>query len=177
MQEQIVFDTPWFQLVAKVPPGWNSPHYSIRTDDYVCMVARGREGLILVRQFRPAVGRECLELPSGHVDPGESPEEAARRELLEETGYRAGRVRLLGRLAPDVGRLGNAMWCYYSDDLTRARSDGAEAGVETVCHRHSLRELMSSPDFAHALHFAALFLAVADGSISFSEALGEVKAA
>src|SRR5579884_3346132 len=118
MEEQVVFDTPWFQLVARTPPGWQSPHYSIRTQDYVCVVAEAPAGLVLVRQFRPATGAAGLELPSGHVDPGETPEQAARRELLEETGYQAGPLRLLGRLAPDVGRLGNGLWCYHAAHAT-----------------------------------------------------------
>src|SRR5262245_10702258 len=110
MQEQIVFETPWFQLVAKYPPGWADPHYSIRTVDYVTVIARTPEGAwLLVRQYRPAVEMMTLEFPSGHVDPGQTPEEAARRELAEETGYRANRLDLVGLLAPDVGRLSNRL--------------------------------------------------------------------
>jgi ADP-ribose pyrophosphatase len=178
MEEKIVFDTPWFQLVAKTPPGWDSPHYSIRTQDYVSVVAVSPSaGLVLVRQFRPAVAAACLELPSGHVERGETPEAAARRELFEETGYRAGRLRLLGRLAPDVGRLGNALWCFYAGDAAPARARGEEAGVETVCYRGSLRALLAEPDFNHALHLAVLFLAVAQGCVSLNGNLGEGRAA
>jgi len=174
MQETVVFDTPWFQLVAKVPPGWQSPHYSIRTSDYVCVIAVSRpEGLVLVRQYRPAVSATCLELPSGHVDAGEGPEDAARRELLEETGYRAGRLRLLGRLMPDIGRLGNSLWCFYTDDLTRARPGGEEAGVESTFHRGSLGDLLAEPEFKHALHLAALFLALSEGCLSLTQEFGE----
>jgi ADP-ribose pyrophosphatase len=45
--------------------------------------------VVLVRQFRPGPGQVLMELPGGVVDPGESPVEAARRELLEESGYAA----------------------------------------------------------------------------------------
>jgi 8-oxo-dGTP pyrophosphatase MutT (NUDIX family) len=177
MREEVVFDTPWFQLVAKVPPGWKSPHYSIRTEDYVCVVARcPREGLVLVRQYRPAVSAVCLELPSGHVERGEAPEDAARRELLEETGYRAGRLRLLGKLAPDVGRLGNSLWCYFAEEVSRVRPGGEEAGVEAAFHRRSVRRLLGEPQFNHALHFAALLLAVSEGCIPLTEDLVEGRA-
>ena len=57
----------------------------------------------LVRQYRHAVGRELLEIPAGRLEPGEAPEAAALRELEEETGLRAGRLRPLGSFFPAPG--------------------------------------------------------------------------
>jgi len=54
------------------------------------------EQVVLVRQFRPGPGQVLMELPGGIVDPGESMVEAARRELLEESGYAARTVELVG---------------------------------------------------------------------------------
>jgi ADP-ribose pyrophosphatase len=51
--------------------------------------------VLLVRQLRPAVGASILELPAGLIDPGEQPIDCARRELQEETGYRAGKLQPL----------------------------------------------------------------------------------
>jgi ADP-ribose pyrophosphatase len=51
--------------------------------------------VVLVRQYRPAVGASLLELPAGLIDPGEKPIDAARRELEEEAGYAADRLELL----------------------------------------------------------------------------------
>jgi ADP-ribose pyrophosphatase len=55
----------------------------------------GEDHVLLVRQFRPAVNAQILELPAGMVDPGEEPIDCARRELEEETGYAAERVEPL----------------------------------------------------------------------------------
>jgi ADP-ribose pyrophosphatase len=52
--------------------------------------------VVLVRQYRHAVGQDLLEVPAGGVDPGEEPRDAARRELEEETGYRAGKMQRIG---------------------------------------------------------------------------------
>src|SRR5437763_11391084 len=106
VDRRVVYSTPWFDLVAKSLAGHDQPHYSIRTTDYVSVVAVTRQRrLLLVRQYRPAVEGMTLELPSGHVEPGETPEEAARKELLEETGHVADRFELLGEFSPDTGRL------------------------------------------------------------------------
>lgn len=59
--------------------------------------------VLLVRQHRPAVAADVLELPAGIVDPGESPEQCALRELQEETGYAAEAVDLLLRFYPSPG--------------------------------------------------------------------------
>jgi ADP-ribose pyrophosphatase len=64
----------------------------------VAVTARGE--VVLVRQYRHAVRRTLLELPAGKIDPGESPLTAAKRELLEETGYASRRWIRLGAWYP-----------------------------------------------------------------------------
>jgi len=87
---EAVFTSPWFQVLAESTPGGGPPHYVIQGLDFVVIVALTRQDqLLLVRQFRRAAGAITLELPAGHIDPGETPEQAARRELAEETGYEA----------------------------------------------------------------------------------------
>jgi ADP-ribose pyrophosphatase len=64
----------------------------------VAMVAiTADEQVVLVRQFRPGPGRVLLELPGGNVEDGEDIEAAARRELLEETGFCAGQIEIAGQ--------------------------------------------------------------------------------
>jgi 8-oxo-dGTP pyrophosphatase MutT (NUDIX family) len=166
--EQVVLDTKWFQVVARRPPAFDEPHYSLRTRDYVGIVAVSPAGeLLLVRQFRPAVWEVTLELPSGHVDPGQTPEQAARTELLEETGYEAERFDLLGDFSPDTGRLGNRMWCFFAGDAlpTRDPAYRPEAGIDFVLYQGTLRELLREKAFYSALNCAALFAAVLQGKL------------
>jgi ADP-ribose pyrophosphatase len=59
--------------------------------------------MVMVRQWRYAVGRESLEIPAGKVDPGEDPAACARRELTEETGYHAARLVPLFQYYPAIG--------------------------------------------------------------------------
>ena len=83
----------------------------------VAVLAAWEGQVFLVRQFRYALGRECLELPAGKLDPGEAPEQAARRELREETGMEAGRLVLLGKFCSAADVLAESMYLYYGDQL------------------------------------------------------------
>jgi ADP-ribose pyrophosphatase len=171
----VVFSTRWFDVVAKTVSGSDpgAPFYSVSTDDYVAIVATTERGdTLLVRQYRPAVERFTLELPAGHVDAGESPLEAASRELLEETGYRAATIEHLGTLIPDTGRLGNKLWCFYAAEATLAREvTPREAGVAlVVLDPPTLTRSILDGELDHALNLAALFLAGLKGKISIGAA-------
>jgi ADP-ribose diphosphatase len=163
-----VFRTPWFDLVGKKIGDDAALHYSISTDDYVGIFAVTQDGTFpLVRQFRPALEKVTLELPSGHVDRGETPEQAAARELHEETGFVANDLVLIGNLSPDTGRLGNRLWCFFANDVTQQFRFERHPGIEPVIYSKSLRHLLlNEPDFLSALNRATILMAIAQGHIS-----------
>ncbi|MBX6764067.1 MAG: NUDIX hydrolase [Rubrobacteraceae bacterium] len=99
-----LLETPYFALRAdrlRLPDGTvKDPYYVIERPDAAIVFPVTDEGrVLLVRQYRPPLGREELGLPAGLLEPGEAPEDAARRELLEETGYGEGEWELLGRVS------------------------------------------------------------------------------
>lgn len=73
--------------------------------------------VILIRQYRYAIGRWIWELPAGTLDPGETPRTAARRECAEEIGLTPGRVRKLGAFYPTPGFCDELMFYYVCTDL------------------------------------------------------------
>jgi len=88
---------------------------------------------ILVRQYRHATGSWLLEVPAGTLDyPGESPEDCARREVEEETGYRAGRLVPLGWIWTTPGFTDEKIWLYLALDLTPTRANLEADEVLTV---------------------------------------------
>jgi ADP-ribose pyrophosphatase len=133
VSNETVFSTPWFDVKAKCYHGSQDPYYVLKLLDYVSILAITNDGqILLVEQYRPVVEGNTLELPSGHVEEGESPEEAAHRELLEETGYKANEVKLLGTLIPDTGRLGNKMWCYFAPNVVKVNDCSTEENIKLV---------------------------------------------
>jgi ADP-ribose pyrophosphatase len=83
--------------------------------------------VVLVRQFRYAVGRMLWELPAGIIEPREKPLAAAVRELREETGYRARRFRLLGKIFTSPGFCRERIYLYLADGLQRAGTPRPDA--------------------------------------------------
>ena len=70
--------------------------------------------ILLIRQFRLAVGASIWELPAGTMDPGETPQQTARRELAEETGYRSSRWKKLVTFYPSPGLLSERMHLFLA---------------------------------------------------------------
>ena len=91
--------------------------------------------VVMVRQHRYGTGEETLELPGGMIDATDaSPLEAARRELLEETGYHAPLVEPTGVIAPNPAMQSNRCWSFVARDVERIgepRLDGGE-DIEVV---------------------------------------------
>jgi len=80
------------------------------------LLADGR--VCLLRNFRFVLGRTLWEVPAGTLEPDEPPEQAAVRDLAEETGYSAGRWQKLGVFYPSPGVLTEAMHLFVAHDLT-----------------------------------------------------------
>jgi ADP-ribose pyrophosphatase len=171
VSRQTVLATPFFRLVARQLAGQaGEPYYAIDTSDYVTIVPVTADGkLLLVRQFRPAVEDWSLEFPAGHVDPGEEPQQAARRELIEETGHDAGELVPLGHVWPDTGRLSNRMWCFFAADARRVTQAIGEAGITLLeVPREQWASYLAPSQFRHALHLAALQMAVMQGHLKLN---------
>ena len=83
--------------------------------DWVNVIPVTPQGkVVVIRQYRHGTGEISLEIPGGVVDAGESHEETARRELLEETGYTAGEIIPIGRVAANPAIQDNHMHTFLA---------------------------------------------------------------
>ena len=89
-------------------------------DCVVILPIDSKGNILLVRQFRHAVDRQLLELPAGSIDPGETPEEAAARELREETGYKPGKLERLGGFYAAPGYCTEYLYFFRASQLRRS---------------------------------------------------------
>ncbi len=159
----VAYSTAWFDVISKRIEDSEEPYYSLRMLDYVAVVAlTANHEIILVRQYRPAVEQYTLELPSGHVEKDHTPEESARLELVEETGFTAPQLEFLGTLLSDTGRNENRMWCYLAHAARPPSADWVpEKGIDVIlAPMDEVHDMILRGEFGHALNMAALMMAL-----------------
>ncbi len=100
--------------------------------------------VLLVEQFRVPLGVSCLELPAGLIGDetdNEVMEEAAARELEEETGYRPGRIELVGEFYSSPGMVSESFFFVRAHDLVKTGDGGGVEGENITVHRVPLAEV------------------------------------
>lgn len=155
----------WSEGVA-LPSGRRARREVVRHPGSVAVLSVGPGGrVLLLRQFRHAVGGVIWEIPAGTLEPGERPAVCARRELLEETGYRARRWKKLTTIYPSPGILDERLHLYAAWDLTRGTSR-PQADEDIVCRWVSMARALSmvrSGRLADAKSICALLYATQFG--------------
>jgi ADP-ribose pyrophosphatase len=117
----ILTQNPWFAVLlqnVRLPDGSTTEYYTLDfAGPAVGVVARRGGRYLLIRQYRFIVDEHVWAIPSGSVQPGEDPAEAAARELLEETGYRASVVRPLLTYYPSYGCSNQRFILFVADQV------------------------------------------------------------
>ena len=106
------------RLEVELPNGRRSARDIVRHPGAAAVVALTESGkIVLVRQYRTAIDRVTVEIPAGKLDPGEDPLDCAKRELHEETGFRAGRIRFLTSIVTSCGFCDEIIHIYLATKL------------------------------------------------------------
>jgi ADP-ribose pyrophosphatase len=114
--------------------------------------------ILMIRQYRHATRQYLWELVAGRIDAGESPREAAARELIEETGYRAERFRVFLDVFPTPGFLEERMYILLAEKLTagEAQPEEDEKIVSHAYNRKQLEEMIRTGKLRDAKSIAGI---------------------
>lgn len=160
---------PWATLRAdkcEMPDGRIvNEYYVLEYPNWVNAVAVTAEGKILmVRQYRHAANIVSLEIPGGVIDGDEKPEDAMRRELLEETGYRFDDMELLCTVYANPSTANNKTFCYLATGGVKVQEQALDEHEELVVEEYTIdevKQLLADNKIAQALHCTGLFYAFA----------------
>ena len=117
--------------------------------------------VIFVRQFRHGTREVTWEIPGGIVDPGETPKQAALREMREETGYRADDALELGWVHPNPAIQENRCWTFLAEDVEEVGGQHTEGSEAIDVVRVPLQEvpgMFENGEIVHALVVTAFHL-------------------
>ncbi len=168
LSSDYIIRRPWLTArrdKVRLPDGRVSPEfYVLEYPDWVNVVAVTADGnIILERQWRHALGEVSTEIPAGVVEAGETPLEAARRELQEETGYTGGVWEPIVTVAPNPGLMTNHCHCFLARGVSKTSGQHLDANEDLqVLFRKpaEVDRMLHAGAFSQAMMVAPLSLAL-----------------
>ena len=156
---------PWLnvrQEVVELPNGTQIPAWFVMDfPNWVNVIAITKEGdFVMIDQYRHALGETHYELVAGVVDEGETPLQAAMRELSEETGYEGGEWQAFMQLSPNPTNHTNMSYTFLVTGVEKMREPHQEPSEDIYVHiltPDEVQQLLTSGEIIQALHAAPLW--------------------
>ncbi len=162
--EELLCHTPVFDVTKQhevSATGIEGDYISVSARHWIVTIAEHDGKFVLVRQWRHGQQRITTEFPGGVGEAGEDPEVSAARELEEETGYRPGRMTLLGVTSPNPALFTNEVYYYLAEDLTQTGTQHLDKDEVLEFIELPIEEVIrnyATPEYSHALMGTALAL-------------------
>lgn len=141
------------------------PYYVLEYPNWVNIVGvTKKKEIILVKTYRHGIGRELLELPCGLIDNTDStPLEAAKRELLEETGYTSNEFIQTGIVSANPSNHNNLTYCFLAKNLKKIKNQTLDETEEIeiiLLPVKQVLQMLKNGHFLQALHVSSLYYAM-----------------
>jgi ADP-ribose pyrophosphatase len=176
LSSEYLFHDLWFKVrkdICKTPQGKIvDPYYVYEFPEWVTAVPLTEDGkIIMVRQYRHAMGETCIELPGGCVDSTDASFEVAiKRELLEETGYKFSSYSYLGKISANPSTNNNLMHMFLARGGQRVAEQNLDHNEEIEVELFTIeqvKELLNKHKILQAMHVTSLLYGLKE--------LGELK--
>lgn len=141
--------------------GTEGDYIIMNAPDWVIVIAEHNEKFLMVKQWRHGEAALSVEFPGGVIDKDEEADAAARRELEEETGFKAGKLTKLGMVNPNPALFSNHVHFYLAEDLYSTGKQHLDNDEFINCMELTKEEVlegMGTPQFPHAIMGMALSL-------------------
>lgn len=168
MKNKKLFETDWFFIDSVEYT--DRPYYRLNCNDSVGVIATTSDNqLILIKQFRPPINTITLEFPTGYVDKNEKPLQAAKRELLEETGYDCDKLIFLGKARVYPSRINSVFHVFAAKNAQKAdfpikNKDNFELVFMTI---DEYRKQLLDDNYVDVSSISMFFLAEEKGIFNF----------
>mgnify|MGYP003320482472 CR=1 FL=1 len=143
----------------KSSSGVEGDYIIMNAPDWVIVIPEINDKFLMVKQWRHGEGNLSIEFPGGVIDAGETPEQAAVRELKEETGFKAGKITKIGTVNPNPALFNNHVHVYLAEDLISTGKqdlDNDEFINYIEMAKTEVLEGMGTEQFPHAIMGTAL---------------------
>lgn len=166
LESKVILDKgTWMHLrqeKVRTPQGVVIPSWFVLDfPTWVQIIAITKDGNFIIEdQYRHGIGETHYEVPAGCVDPGETPLQAAKRELSEETGYEGGEWSLLSKLSPNPGNHSNWSYTYVAKGVEKRCEVHQEETEDIHVHvftREQVLEILNQDGVVQAQHAAPLW--------------------
>ena len=165
LKSEYLFKRPWLTVrrdCVELPDGRQNPEfYVLEYPDWVNVIAITEDGqFVMERQYRHGLGKTCCEIPAGVMEKGGTPLEAAKRELMEETGYGEGEWTNIMNVSGNSSTTNNILHCFVAKGVKKISGqhlDSTEDLEIVLLSRDQVKDLMVNDQIRQSLMAAPLW--------------------